>query len=115
MGNGDPDRFPEVRDEPWKEQRVTDRIIARVVRVEGMVTGVGFRYSTLRRAAPYMDLRGHVRNVDSRTVECVLQGREQDVEEMIAWLRQGPPSARVLTCHVAEIPVAPSRPLFGVA
>jgi len=88
--------------------------IARRVVVRGMVTGVGFRYATLREGGRYHRLRGHVRNVDERTVECVLQGEKDDVEAMIAWLEHGPPSARVLNHTVSEIPLQPGRLAFDV-
>lgn len=90
------------------------RNIARRVIVRGMVTGVGFRYSTVGRAEQYGDLKGYVRNVDERTVECVLQGPKEQVEDMVAWLQRGPSSARVTEHHVAELPVDDSRPAFQV-
>jgi len=90
------------------------KTVAQRVLVRGMVTGVGFRYGTLRRAGMYNDLRGHVRNVDSRTVECVIQGAAADVDDMATWLRKGPPGARVLEYQATDIPVAPSRASFQV-
>ncbi|MBT3376279.1 MAG: acylphosphatase [Lentisphaerae bacterium] len=86
--------------------------IARCVRVHGRVTGVGFRYATLRQAGPYGTLKGYVRNVDSFTVECLLQGETGEVQAMVAWLRQGPPSARVTDFQVAEMPLDPELPTF---
>lgn len=91
------------------------RTIARHVLVRGMVTGVGFRYSALRKAAEFSDLCGFVRNVDERTVECVVQGPEPDVEDFVEWLRRGPPSARVLDCRVAEWPVSEACRSFHLA
>ena len=85
---------------------------AKRVRVHGMVTGVGFRYATLREAARYPGLKGYVRNMDARTVECVLQGPPEEVEAMVRWLQHGPPSARVLSREVADLPVRPERPPF---
>jgi len=70
--------------------------IARRVVVSGRVTGIGFRYATLCEARQYAGLAGFVRNVDRNTVECFLQGEEAAVEALAAWLRQGPPGARVL-------------------
>ena len=84
------------------------------VLVSGVVTGVGFRYSTLRQAAHYPGLRGYVRNASSRTVECVLQGPENHVRAMIDWLRHGPALARVIECKVSEIPTDPNRRPFRV-
>lgn len=89
--------------------------IARRVIVKGMVTGVGFRYSTVRKADQYGDLKGYVRNVDERTVECVLQGPKEHVDEMVEWLRKGPSSARVTDHNVAELQIDKSRPAFRVS
>lgn len=74
------------------------------VTLEGRVTGVGFRYSAYREAMRHPGLHGHVRNLDSRRVECLLQGGDDDVHAMITWLRHGPPNAHVVTCRVQEEP-----------
>ena len=84
------------------------------VLVAGMVTGVGFRYSTIREASRYPEIQGTVRNVTSRQVECVVQGPAPDVDDVVAWLRHGPSSARVLECKVTEIPVDPRLSGFRV-
>ncbi|MCF7855209.1 MAG: acylphosphatase [Candidatus Pacebacteria bacterium] len=73
------------------------------VLIQGTVTGVGFRYSTVREARRYGDLRGYVRNKDSRTVECVVQGDEEELTSFVEWLKQGPPGARVQSCEVSEL------------
>lgn len=73
------------------------------VQIHGTVTGVGFRYSTLREARHYPGLQGTARNVDSRTVECVLQGDPDHVAEMLRWLRRGPASAQVTDVDVEEL------------
>ena len=83
--------------------------------ISGMVTGVGFRYYALRQAEHYADLRGYVRNLDDRTVECVLQGPETALEAMTASLRRGPPSARVTDFRISSLPVDPHQPYFHVA
>lgn len=83
--------------------------------VEGRVTGVGFRYATVREASRYADLRGYVRNVTSRQVECVVQGRSEDVNAMVSWLRHGPSSARVTDVRVEPLQVDPARDVFRVS
>ena len=88
---------------------------ARRVVVTGRVTGVAFRWHTRGKAEAYDDLRGYVRNVDSRTVECVVQGDSWMVEEMVAWLRHGPPSARVTAVQVSPRSVDPSLAPFHIA
>ena len=63
-------------------------------RVTGQVQGVGFRYATARRAGE-LGLTGWVRNTHDRAVEVWAQGSAEDVEAMVAFLRVGPPAARV--------------------
>jgi acylphosphatase len=79
------------------------------------VTGVGFRYSTLREAEKYPGLVGWVRNVDSRTVECLLQGPAAEVAQMLLWLRQGPPGARVVEFQVSPCPLREGLKGFELA
>lgn len=62
--------------------------------VSGHVQGVFFRAST-RQQALRLRLRGHARNLADGRVEVVVAGDEDAIEAMAAWLRQGPPMARV--------------------
>lgn len=65
-----------------------------LVRVTGKVQGVGFRFATVRRAH-MVGVGGWVRNNDDGSVEALVQGTPDQVDQMLAWLRQGPPQARV--------------------
>jgi acylphosphatase len=87
---------------------------ARRVVVSGRVTGVAFRWHTRHKAEDYDDLRGWVRNLDRRTVECVVQGENWMVAEMVAWLRHGPPAARVAAIQVSVCEVDPSLASFHI-
>jgi acylphosphatase len=64
------------------------------LRIRGRVQGVAFRaYATeeaLRRG-----VKGWVRNCPDGSVELVAEGNRREVDELVAWCRQGPPSARV--------------------
>jgi acylphosphatase len=60
----------------------------------GRVQGVGFRYSAYREGQR-LGLSGWVRNTGAGGVEAFFQGREEKVESFLAWLRIGPPGARV--------------------
>jgi len=65
-----------------------------LVRVTGKVQGVGFRLATVRRAH-LLGVGGWVRNNDDGSVEALVQGTPDQVDQMLEWLRQGPPQARV--------------------
>jgi DNA ligase D-like protein (predicted 3'-phosphoesterase) len=71
--------------------------------VRGEVQGVGFRDATVRRARA-LDLSGWVRNGEEGTVEVHAEGARHAVDELLAFLRVGPPPARV-----AGVDTAPAR------
>jgi len=62
--------------------------------VRGLVQGVAFRYSTVWEAQK-LNITGWVRNTQSGSVEAVFEGEEDDVRQMVAWCRTGPPAAEV--------------------
>jgi acylphosphatase len=62
--------------------------------VEGSVQGVFFRASCARQARR-LGLSGFVRNSRDGAVEAEFEGRADQVDAMVAWCRNGPPSARV--------------------
>jgi acylphosphatase len=67
--------------------------------VHGRVQGVSFRFYTRRRAAD-LGLAGYVRNVWDGTVEVVAEGRRAGLEQLLAFLRVGPPAAVVTNVDV---------------
>ena len=62
--------------------------------VHGRVQGVFFRGAALDEAHD-LGLTGWVRNRPDRTVEIVAEGDRRNLEMLLAWAYQGPPSARV--------------------
>jgi DNA ligase D-like protein (predicted 3'-phosphoesterase) len=72
--------------------------------VRGRVQGVGFREATVRRARELGAL-GWVRNADDGSVLIHAEGEEEAVEELLAYLRQGPPGAAVEGLEVEEVKV----------
>jgi DNA ligase D-like protein (predicted 3'-phosphoesterase) len=62
--------------------------------VSGEVLGVGFRDATVRRARE-LGVMGWVRNGEDDTVRVHAEGSERAVDELVAFLRGGPPLARV--------------------
>ena len=64
------------------------------VRATGRVQGVFYRDST-KREARRLGLTGWVRNMADGSVEARLEGTKEQIEEMIAWMHEGPPLALV--------------------
>jgi acylphosphatase len=76
-------------------------VTRRRVTVDGRVQGVFFRDSA-RREAAQRGLAGRVRNNPDGTVEAVFEGPDDLVDEMVSWMRHGPPSARVESVQVSS-------------
>ncbi len=70
-----------------------DRVRAHL-RIYGRVQGVFFR-SSMRRRATELGLTGWVRNLPDGSVEAVVEGPKDRVDELIRWAHRGPPLARV--------------------
>lgn len=77
--------------------------------VSGRVQGVFYR-DTCRRLADRLGLCGWVRNRSDCTVEAVIEGDRDDVGELLAWCREGPPRAIVTGVRVIDEPVAGEGP-----
>jgi acylphosphatase len=75
--------------------------VARHLTISGRVQGVFFRDS-LRREAQSRDVAGWARNTWEGTVEAVLEGSPEAVEQVIAWCHRGPSGAEVADVVVEE-------------
>ena len=69
--------------------------------VSGRVQGVWFRESTRRRAEE-LGVAGWVRNLPDGRVEACFEGAAAAVEAAVAFVRDGPPLARVDEASVEE-------------
>jgi acylphosphatase len=69
--------------------------------VSGKVQGVFYRASTAEQAKR-LGLAGYAKNLPDGRVEVLACGEQSKVEELIAWLRQGPPSAKVSGVEVQD-------------
>ena len=67
---------------------------ARLFTVHGRVQGVWFRDST-RREAVRLGITGHAINLPDGNVQVLACGDARALDELEAWLHQGPPMARV--------------------
>jgi acylphosphatase len=67
--------------------------------VRGRVQGVSYRWYTVEEAER-LGLSGWVANRSDGSVELEAEGPEPQLEELVAWLRHGPPAARVSDVEV---------------
>lgn len=88
-------------------------MVAKTVRVEGRVQGVGFRYSALSQAE-HLGLSGWVRNEADGSVTAFVQGDPGLVEDFCRWMERGPPGARVSRCRIAPAEPDPAHQGFGI-
>jgi acylphosphatase len=75
--------------------------MAKHLKIEGLVQGVGYRVSFANRATA-LGLAGWVRNCRDGTVEACVDGDAEAIEAVIAWAKQGPIGARVSRVVVDE-------------
>jgi DNA ligase D-like protein (predicted 3'-phosphoesterase) len=85
------------------KEDATARAANRTV-VRGDVQGVGFRDATLRRARE-LGVMGWVRNGEDGTVQLHAEGSQQSIEELLAFVRDGPPAARVREVEVEKVAI----------
>lgn len=64
------------------------------IAVKGKVQGVYFRQNAQRICNEY-GVTGWVHNVEDGSVEAILEGNKNSVEDAISWFRVGPPNAHV--------------------
>lgn len=69
--------------------------------VAGDVQGVGYRY-TMRMIADDAGVAGWVRNRRDGTVEAEVEGPVEQVDEVLAWMAEGPPGSRVDSAQVTD-------------
>ena len=75
--------------------------ISRHMRIEGYVQGVGFRYA-METMARQLGVVGWARNCLDGSVEAIVCGNQRQIDEIIAWARQGPRLANVTRLEVSE-------------
>jgi acylphosphatase len=78
------------------EARRTVRLVVR-----GRVQGVYYRFSMVHEAVR-VGVTGWVRNRSDGSVEAIVQGAPDRVDEVIAWARRGPRAAEVAGVDVSE-------------
>jgi len=81
--------------------------------VTGAVQGVGYRY-TMRMIAREAGVTGWVRNLRDGSVEAEVQGAPGAVDEVLAWMAEGPPGSRVDSARLSESALSPAEQSFEV-
>ena len=69
--------------------------------VRGEVQGVGYRY-TMRMVAREAGVAGWVRNRRDGSVEAEVEGTDAQVDEVLAWMAEGPPGSHVEDATVTD-------------
>jgi acylphosphatase len=75
------------------------------IQVFGRVQGVGFRYFTQRKAQE-TDVKGFAKNMPDGSVFIEAEGKVQDLELFIQWIKKGPSWAMVTQFNITELPPA---------
>jgi DNA ligase D-like protein (predicted 3'-phosphoesterase) len=88
---------------PARKQKDPDATALQAA-VRGGVQGVGFRDATLTRAGE-LGVLGWVRNGEQGEVLVHAEGSKPAVEELVAFLREGPPAAEVAGVEVEPVKV----------
>jgi len=84
------------------------------IMVRGLVQGVGFRYHT-RQQALQLGVTGYVCNRPDGTVKILAEGDDEALQQLIAWVHQGPAAARVSQVDVVEQPPLGDINTFSIA
>ncbi len=71
---------------------------AKLLRIHGVVQGIGYR-AWMAQTASRMGVAGWVRNRGDGTVEALIEGETDAVEELARLCRRGPPGASVTLIH----------------
>lgn len=76
-------------------------MLARRYVVRGRVQGVGFRYF-VNHAASSLGVRGWVKNCDDGSVEVLAMGNQEQLNDLAAYLHQGPRFSEVRSVEESE-------------
>ena len=76
--------------------------MAKHLRIEGLVQGVGYRVAFSRQARALL-LSGWVRNRLDGSVEAMVAGDAVALQKIVDWSRRGPPGARVSKVTALDI------------
>lgn len=87
---------------------------AYIVRIRGIVTGVGFRYSTRAFVTQFSEVKGYVKNLCEGQVEILIQGKKEHLEVILEWLRHGPFHEGIKEINIDPVPISSELEYFTV-
>ena len=85
----------------------------RLIRIQGKVQGVGYRFFATR-VARRLGLKGSIQNVRDGTVEALVEGEQSAIDEWIEELREGPRYAEVVNIEQESRDFTGKLPDFDV-
>lgn len=95
---------------PMPSSKTSVVTVSKRILVSGKVQGVGYRYA-LADLARGLNIHGWCRNTPDGRVEASVQGEISRVNQLLDWMRQGPPGAVVEQVVVEDQAVL--EPLLG--
>jgi acylphosphatase len=72
--------------------------------VKGKVQGVYYRQTTQEKAIT-LGITGTVRNLPDRNVKIIATGTKEQLDKLVAWCRQGPSRAEVVSLELKDEPL----------
>ncbi len=76
------------------------------LRIKGKVQGVFYRDNT-RKKAKELGLRGYVKNLEDGSVEVIVLGEEDKINQLIKFCKSSPGSSEVKEITIEEQPLSP--------
>jgi acylphosphatase len=83
------------------------------IQIQGQVQGVSFSYFAQQKARE-LNLLGEIQNKKDGSVEVIVQGEPESLEQFIRWCKSGPERASVEYVSVHEQPVSSNYNEFRV-
>ena len=93
--------------------RKVNPLYAVEVTITGRVQGVCFRHET-QLAARNHRLSGHVKNMPDGSVQALFQGKQETIQEMLAWCRKGAAFSEVKDVNTRTVSVDPALSHFEI-
>ena len=72
------------------------------INIKGTVQGIFFR-KFIEEKANELGVRGYCRNLNDGSVEVVVEGRDEKVNELVQLCREGPKQAQITSVDAEEI------------